>query len=484
VPEISVLIPLADARGDATEHLRTWTHDQTLARDRYQVVLTSDGEEPEVERAVARLLEPHDVLHVAPGAELMELYDTAARLAGSRWLLFTENHCTAAPDCLEAAARGVGEPGLEAATLQQGHLSTTAVGKLGERWFKGIQEQRSLPGQWRRLPFAGFLIRRDTYESEGGLDPRHARFASAPLAARLAQRGAHVGHLSKARFVHIHLDGVREHHSHSADYARGECEARTSLDPEFAERYFGHQHLVWNRSRLRPATARRAASLLARETGRAALRSRGDLSWLLEELRSGLPAAIGGARARRLLARLAFAWSELAAILGRGTGERRFRHYLRAQDRVVTLTQLRWIEGHPDGDAAAVSVGSRGIERLGPGSVVGVHGLERHDGRLFRWSEPVVTFRIDSLSRPGELRIDTGGLRGSPLASVVGAYLGTQRLPDADLSEQGDALVVRLPEGQANELTLVCRPLKPDPGGAPDRRRLGLPVFSVELSGP
>ena len=33
-PAFSVLVPLEDTRGEVAEHVRTWTHDQTLNRRR------------------------------------------------------------------------------------------------------------------------------------------------------------------------------------------------------------------------------------------------------------------------------------------------------------------------------------------------------------------------------------------------------------------------------------------------------------------
>ena len=52
-PEVAVVIPLEDPRGDVIQHLRTWSQDQTLPRERFQLVLSADGRHPEFERRVA-----------------------------------------------------------------------------------------------------------------------------------------------------------------------------------------------------------------------------------------------------------------------------------------------------------------------------------------------------------------------------------------------------------------------------------------------
>jgi hypothetical protein len=476
-PELSVVIPLTDARGDAVEHLRTWTHGQTLDRDRYQVVIASDAEEPEVDREVAELLEPHDAIEMASDAGLLQLYNTAAGLADSQWLLFTENHCEAEPETLARAVEGIQAAlGLEAASLEHGHLTPAVVGELGARWFDDVYEEWFEPGTWRRLNLAGFVIRRDTFHTAGGLDARYGVFAAPLLAARLDERGAQVGHLPQARILHVHVDDIDEHHGYSADYAEGESEARTSLPPTFAERYFGHQHLLWNRAGLRRPIARRTVSVLARELARASLLRREEVSWLLGELWSRLPPAFGGVRPQLSVTHLAFRWSEFAAGLPWLSLRRRYRRYLRAQERVVRLTQLRWIAAHPGSDRT-LAEGSHVTAQVGEGVIVGVHGLERFDDRPFRWSEPVLTIRLGSVTRGTRLRIDTGGLRGSPRACVIAAYLDGTRLPQTDVSEERSELVVSLPDRVAGDLTLLCRPLD----GSADDRPLGLPLFSIVL---
>ncbi len=144
---MAVVIPLTDARGDAVEHIRTWTGGQTLARDRYQVVIASDGEEPAIDREVQAILAPHDSFHVIPGAGLLRLYNAAAASATAPWLLVTENHCQGEPDCLEEAVRGVeASPDLDAARIEHGHVTPGVTGELGARWFDDVYAEWSAPG--------------------------------------------------------------------------------------------------------------------------------------------------------------------------------------------------------------------------------------------------------------------------------------------------------------------------------------------------
>src|SRR5689334_6489523 len=125
--ELSVVIPLEDPRGDVVDHLRTWTQDQSLARDRFQVVLGADGRHPEFERRVAGELEPQDEMVSVPDGTLMALYDCAARAARSPVLILTEAHVRAEPECLSVIARAFSEDSdLDAATLT--HLQSVTSG--------------------------------------------------------------------------------------------------------------------------------------------------------------------------------------------------------------------------------------------------------------------------------------------------------------------------------------------------------------------
>jgi hypothetical protein len=478
-PDVSVVIPLNDARGDATDHLRTWTHGQTHPRSRYEVVIVSDGEEPDVDREIAALLQPHDRFEVAAGALLIELWNRAAELASSDWLLFTENHVHARPDCLEKALAGIeADPDLEAASIEHGHITPAPIGELGARWFDEVYEEWFRPEQWMRLNLAGFVIRRDVHSAVGGHDHRYGLFAAPLLSARLDERGSRVGHLPDAEILHIQCDEIEEHHGHSADYVIGECEARTTLPPVFAEHYFGYRPLIWNRRAMETRSARHSAALLVRELIRSVSRRRSDARWLLNSLAGRLPEAIAGIGPRRRLAALAFRWSELTAKSRWIPRGRRYRAYLRAQDRVTELAQLRWIEEGTEGAPQGLGPGPHLVESIGEGTMVGLHGLELHSHRRFRWSEPVLTLRVSSPDGP--LRIDTGRLRGSPLSCVTAAFLGSRRLRDDELRDEGGVLVIPLSGGEA-ELTLICRPLTTD---SDEHRMLGLPIFSVDLGGP
>jgi hypothetical protein len=486
-PVVSVLFALFDVRGDPTAHLRSWAQEQTLPRERCQVVVASAADDPAGEAEVEALLAPHDVFVRAPGVSELGLYDVAAQQATAPWIFVTEAHCLGEPDCLAAVLRTIeADPDLDVVTVEIPRVASNYAGRLGARWFGHVYEQWSAL-DWKVLPLAGFAVRGEAYRRAGGLDARYGLFAPPALSARLDEQGAKIGSAADARVVHVQPETIEEHHEHSVHFTEGACDFRAEHDPVFCERYFGHPQTWGNRLGFRPEVARPVArGLLGAARGAIARRS-DDAWWMLRELGARLPTATAGVRPHLLRDALAFNAGEQLLRRLPLPEDRLYPWYLRAQDRVVRLTELRWIRDHVGPPTPPLrTTGSWSAEAVDGGELVGAHGLEYHDGRSFRWTEPVALLRL--APPPGEhlLTIDTGSLRGSPLDYVCAVYAGAHPLPPGDMQDEDGRLMVRLSpdfaeQAAANGVSLLARPLEPGRQGSPDRRRLGMPVFSIEL---
>lgn len=488
-PLVSVLIPMIDARGEAAEHLRSWTEGQSLPRERFQLVIATHGDDPEPPPGVATQLGPDDVVaplvdsrydsHYEGGA----LYNHAAEQASAPWLLITENHCLADPECLTALTRAIeSERELDVFTLKHSEVTVNDVARLLARWFDALYDEWQ-EYDWKHLNAIGFAIRRSTYLEAGGLDPDIGTFGAQVLSARLHELGARVGHVQDAVVLHKHNAGLREHHDFSADHARGEFDARTTLDPRFAERYFGEPRIWTRRTSYRPDVARRLCGNLAIEAARALVRRRGDLPWIARELATHLPAAVAGVRPYVFKEWISFVLNEFAAERLRFLGERRWPRLLNAQESVVRLTHLRWIRDNPEAPARRPEDSRWSATDLGGQRLAGAYPLEHNDQGAMRWTEPVAQLLLPPSPGRAQLAVDTGGVRGAPLRYVSAVYLGVRRVPRRALREEGGRLIVPLPEGASSPVTLLSRPLVPATNGSSDMRRLGMPVFSVELSG-
>jgi len=483
-PLITLVVPLVDSRGDAAEHVRSWTIDQSLDHERYEVIVAAPGRDEEHQRGLAEILTPHDRLLLRERDDV-SLYDAAAEEARGRWLVLTESHCVADRDCLKEIAAAIDEdPDQEALTLEHGHIVHTAVDRMSARWFEDVYRVWNEPGQWRRLNVVGVAIRRDAYLAEGGLEHRFGLFSAFLLGARMDARGARIRHVRAARVGHVHTYGIRDHHEHVIDHVTGSCDARAALAAPFCEQYFGHARIWATAGRYRPEVARSAALALTRTI----VGARRGRTGLARDLAGWLPAAGFGVRPHLAWRRLRFLACEVGASRLPLPGDGNFKLYLRALKEIAAVTELEWIHrGDPRGAPVPLGRGHRSVEDLDR-SLIATHGLESHEGKRFRWTEPVsvILCRPEALVS-AELRIDTGGLRGSPLEYVQDVYLGSRRVPREHLRVDVDGrLCVRLPRsgGRARRWTpivMIAAPLVPAEQGSQDERRLGVPVFSLEL---
>ena len=275
---------------------------------------------------------------------------------------------------------------------------------------------------------------------------------------------------------------MAEFYDSTERYMRGEFIARSQIDPVFMERYFGAPDLWINRARLERGTApamMRALVVAARTSPRRTAALAGAFASLLG-------GAAGGLRLRIALNRLWLALYAIAIERLPMPDDTRFRHFLRSHQGAARLAQLEWLHENPVPPAAGLADGRRAIDELGPGDIVGVYGLEEFGGRRFRWTEPVAMIRMAARQTACELRLETGGIRGDPLAFLIAVAIAGRALPPKYCtSDDKGTLTIHLPAPFAaaakDGVVLVCEPLVPAREGIPDPRTLGLPIMSIAI---
>jgi hypothetical protein len=479
--DIAVVYPAFDIRGSLAERLRKWAREQTLARERYRVVVAIDGASPLQAREAEALLAPQDEVVAVPNAmNEAALWNAGAARAGTRWLVFTEGHSVARPDCLEAVARWIAaNPDAEIGNFAVGHTDDHLMSRLSDRWFNEVHSQWESPDSWPRLHRAGFAIRADVFNAVGGFEPRYGQFAAPLLSAHLHERGLKIGMVPDAAVIHLDDAAMNGHHLDTADFVVGECEARARNDPSFFERYFGYDPMYspWLHGR-RVAWRMLQAAIIANLSG---LQQAKALARLLPRY---VAMTVAGIRSRIVLNRLAVKLDEFAVDRLPLPGALRWARFIRAHRRVVDLTRLEWMaKRQPHQPPQAWSF--RPIAQIGPDVLAGAaYSLERHNGRPFRWSEPVMLLRLAPSARPRLLRVETDGMRGDPLARICAIVVDGRVLPVSAITTDGrGTLIVRLPAGHAHatstDVAIVCTPsISVDAGVA---RWLGLPIFAMAL---
>ncbi len=480
-PGFSVIYPEIDVRGSVAERLRAWTADQTLSRNRYRVVvvLTPDSEE---EEAIQKLLGPEDKIIQEPIERDTAMWNAGAEGCDTRWLVFVEGHSPGDPKCLESLDRWLKtNPDSAVGNFEIGHPENYRMARISDRWF-GEQGKR-WEASWPRLHRAGFAIRRDVFETLNRFGP-FGQFAPPLLSAKLHSAGYAMELVPGALVTHIDDRDLHGHHFDTIDFVLGECEAREIEEASFFENYFGHNDASRNRMTRRPG--------FFLDTIEAAARSIYRRRRIPPEFIPGmLRLAYDAARHSNFSIALdeAITLFEEAVLLHIPIPrEWRYRWFVRAHRRVVETNARKWATRQKRPLEVGLASGKHPVETIGPWGLGGVHSLEVYDGRHFRWSEPFFTLRFSEAAEVQKVRLDTGRVRKGKNLGILFIASGRVPLPPSSFTIVGEGIVeVQIParfSGRVENfgLTFVVSPLPTPKGDVRDDRRLGLPIFSIEIA--
>jgi hypothetical protein len=496
-PEISVVFPLFDPRGDGLEAVRSWACSQTLPRERYQVIAVSDGSDTDAEERVARVLAPHDFLIRHPTQNFIELYDVGLRAAEGRLVVLTEHHCLAQPDCLAEVVAFFQDHELEGACLNIEWVCANETARL--KWHGRNQERLSFfatPDHWNKFHLAGVAVVRDVLLAAGGIEYQYGLFVELGTGAKLHSQGYRLGNIERAVVQHFDNNNLGKVLHFIRNFTEGEIKFLASHEPEYYERYIGRVPEWGRRHKLRREAVREVTLPLARALWRECRsRSWRRVTWLAAELVRRLPATILPARLRVLAAYLAVIPARLRFALWWFDQPRRSRALIDACNRTVHHVRLKTILGmrsdacsikacsEVSPDAVRVHVGEPGE---GEGSCVGCHAREVYQEESFRWTEPVAVLRLAVPPGDYEVMIETRALRGAGCEFLLACFWNHHHVKRHDIKAKDGRICFNVrhadfnPEGPQH-LTLICEALVPRRHGVADDRRLGMPVFSVRF---
>lgn len=483
-PLLTVIFPVFDVRGDVAERVRLWTEQQDLDGRLYCVLVVAGTGTNLDEAPLRRVLRSQDVILRVPGTGRdADYWNAGAQEANTPWLLFVEAHGLPKRGSLSALAAWItANPDGEACNFRIENLEGHRIALLMRRWFVEIQASWAASSTWRRLHRTAFAIRCDVFEDVGPLEPEYGQFAPPLLSARLNQRDYVISALP-ASVMHDDSREISAHHDDTADYVRGEMDARIANDPAFFEKYFGPSP---GQGPTMILSARHARSLV-RGLVVAALHRRREALYLLKQAFAFWPAASTSLRDR---ARLLAAWTRADEFLVMSlpvAGETRWNRFLKAHRRLIRTGQMLWMARHPL-PPLHTGVGRRRwpIVTIIRHAIVGLHALERQDEEDFRWTLPVFLLRLALVAGKGVLTLETRNVRPRVNVSDIVVVVGGRMLSSEDiaLDDAGNLRVsINAPSAQPGEIDVVVivRELsEPDADGALGRR-LGLPLFSVSL---
>lgn len=489
-PELSVIVPLLDHRGLAIECVESWVREQTYPRDHFEVVVVTDGSDPALDKRVKELLGSGDRMIHHATTNLFLLYNVGALAARGRLLFFTESHCIAQPECLEEVVRFLVTDDYDGACCTSVYICPNVLARMGERFFEAGFRTFLRQGDWRKVLPRGFAMHRDIYLQEGGFEHAFSYFAEWALAARLHSRGRRLGYAAEAKVQHRNETTFRELFTFTRGFARGECAYRARYPVDYCDQYFGYSEEWAQRESLRPSLGRTACRAIWRSLWSGILRCGG---WSMSQsqvnaLLRFLPTALLGPRWRLLRARWLL-WMAMARYwLWRFNQEKLYGAYCDTHDRMLRYWRIEFIAEYL---VSSVPVPPEALHyqlsEMQEEWLVSFHAVERWEDDSFRWSGPVSIVRLRVPTRSYEVKIETRSLRKAGVPLCLGVFFNRHKVPSSSIEFHSGLLSFRIHSSMFDEspeqrLIFTCNPLRPWKFGVPDRRKLGLPIFSIAFT--
>jgi hypothetical protein len=489
--DLSVVVTLMDDRGHTSECLSSWTRGQTLARERYEVIVVGSGREPEVEAIARPLLTARDRMLRCEATNELALHDFGARQARGKWLLFTEAHCAAEPACLAELlaylqAHEAQFAGACIRSVTDGNPHPLA--RLEERWYQDGFATWSRQGDWRKVTIRGTAVRRDAYEKVGGFKCEFGCFAEIILAAELDAGGHRLGYAPAAAIKHYNSMSLHELLTYVREYRAEEVAFQSQCSSERLAAYFGWSQ-TWDEAGAgaRELALRGAVSSLLHaiahpfRAGSAALARA-----MLEVLAYRAWDAVSAGRAELFKACAACAWAHARFAWPWLDGDERYRRFCRLWDvtgdlaRQHALVRRKPAAGEQDRTAMPPTFEYR--PGVGPsGDFIGFHARETVDGQPFRWSSPLALVRVAVPPGDYEVRLDTNGILDCRRPGLVELHLNGRRMRPAgermagQIAFRADPTMFRA--GAPQHVVLASGRFRA--AGPGERRVLGVPVFAI-----
>ncbi len=485
LPFISVILVFGDERGRA-DHLASWTQQQTLEGDRFEVIAVTTGEQSSQADEIRSYLRPQDRLLCFETNKPFELIAPAVKVSTGDILFFSEDHCIAEPDCLETTLDYMENTNTAGASVRWGHINPNSFAVMEQRladrdlasWIDG--------DSWNRLRLRGFFISREAYLDAGGFEGPYEQFSEVLLAARLHASGNPIGYLDKGGINHINTSTFGELFSNVWKYAYNECRFCDEGDAEMAERYFAHallaMHGASGDSATRAALKKATGAVLRRILSERPVRRWSEIAGLsLTWFRLVSPYLLG-ARGRQWSAYAMLYMAQLRVIVWRNDDDRRLRAFIDFWMRGAECARADYMAGGAKRRFERLPVWrGHGLDVAALGAA-GCHGVETHNGTTFFWTQPACQFVVDQPPADCRMTIRTAGFRNLRERLPIGLFWNDNALPDPIID--GDRISVPVSSqlfasGAEQRLTVVVPPLSTP--GTSETRKLGLPICALQF---
>lgn len=435
-PELTVVIPLFDKRVEEEECLESWCRAQTLSRESYEVIVTSNGTNRDAEGRVQAFLSEPDRLITIEEANMAGLYHAGAEAASAPLIFFTELHCVAERECLQELVKYLAENDCAGAFTSSYGDYSNPFSSVEAQLFDALFERWKEKGASDKILLRGVVIRRSCYFEAGGFVPRYRRFCDSLLGARLEDLGHEIHYAPKARLLHYYSTRYSQLLEPVREKTYDECLFRSENPAEFCESHWGTP-LHWSlRQSLNPELARLAVRCYERSLlfyPKARVNAETLREWLYWKT-----IGICGVYPALFVAGLRLVRQAVKCWLGKGDQQRLLELYAPTFYSIESFFRLRFIQKRIHPVKVEPATGTRfslSVEEEDHLSGFGVR--EQFGHHTFRWTRGVSLLRIDLARGNYRVHVDTGGIRGNPADYFWNIYFCEKALEDVTFDLKG-----------------------------------------------
>jgi glycosyltransferase involved in cell wall biosynthesis len=228
-PLVSVVVPLPDHREHVFAAISSLVNQNLPAGD-FEIIAPSDGLDLALEKAIAAQFPTIHIPRQA-GGNTSALYNLGAATARGKYLYFTESHCVADANCLQALLDFVQSEDLDAACATSDGINANAFARGEQRLFEEDIRAWQAKGQGK-FTIRGFMILRQRWQRAGGLRAQFGHFAEIMLSRRLQDQGVKIGFASKALVHHCNQTSPAKLSAELIEYGYDECASYRWAPPE------------------------------------------------------------------------------------------------------------------------------------------------------------------------------------------------------------------------------------------------------------
>lgn len=485
--DFSVVIALLNHGGHWEESIRSWCSVQDYARERYEVIVVSNGKRVAVEDGVRRLLGTQDSLLITSLTEELDVYDFGCRRARGKFLFFAEAHSVGEANCLSKMMKYLDETGRPGGMCHSYGVAKSYVGKLQEVLFQKEAEAFA-NDHWHRIALRGTAILRSTYFEYGGFPRNYSIFGDRALDIDLFRNGVHLGYVFDSIVKHHNVSGFPHIEFATRLYTHGECVYRRDYSELHCNNYIGDSAVWRERFFYHDVISKLRFNAQRRFFMRQLDNPRGSRDFLLVVIflaqlflnaQFGYKILLFKTGLRMRLWKLAVQFCHLLRL--REWAEISFLNYLYLAS--VAHFQAESIATNPPQLSPRPGVKFSMEDSLDE-HVVGFHLRERTDlGTFYRWTQPNSVFNLTLPNGNYELHIGDAHCRPVDLDPQLAIFFNKHELP-VEKTESGWNCVIRaehFSRRDVQHLLLVSENFKPSKFGSADQRDLGVPISKIEL---